>query len=76
MQNRLTMAGGGKRIVRPFISQEFRKCIGYILLEVTYGNKGPNIGIKIPKSFGNKSPTKLQRDIRGNTDLYKVCCDL
>ena len=28
------------------------------------------------KYFGNKAPTKLRRDVRGNTDLYKICCDL
>ena len=43
MKNRLMMGGGGKRIVCPFISQEFWKCIGGVLLEVTYGKKGHNI---------------------------------
>ena len=26
--------------------------------------------------FGNKSQTKLHRDLCGNIDLKKVCCDL
>ena len=76
MKNHLVMSGGGKLIVRPFRRQEFCKCIGCVLLEVNYGKKGHNIWSEIPESFGNKASTKLRRDVRGNTDLYKVCCDL
>ena len=32
IKNRYTVNGGGKRLVRPFKSQEFWKCIGCILL--------------------------------------------
>ena len=76
MKNSLTKAGGGKRLVRPFIRQELWKCIGCVLLAVSYGKKGYMIWSEIPKYFGNKARTKLQRDVRGNTDLYKVCCYL
>ena len=40
MNNIFTMDGGGKRPVRTFRRQEFWKCIGCVLQEVTYGNKG------------------------------------
>ena len=43
MKNRINMGGGGKLIIRPFRSQEFWKCIGCVLLEVTYGKKVHNI---------------------------------
>ena len=67
--NRFTMDAGGKRIVCPFRSQEFWKCIDYVLSEVTYGKKGHNIW------SDRAEPTKLRRDVCGNNDLYKVCCD-
>ena len=76
MKNCLVMSGGGKLIVCPFRRQEFWKCIGCILLEVNYGKKVHNILSEIPKSFGNKASTKLRRYVCGNTDLYKVCCDI
>ena len=76
MKNRLTLYGGDKRLVSPFMSQEFWKCIGCILSAVTYGNKRHNIWSGIPKTFGKKPPTKLQRDVCGNTDLNKVCWNL
>ena len=71
MKNRLTMSGGGKRIVCPFRRQEFWKFIDYVLLTVAYGKKGNNLWSEIPKYFGNKAPTTLQIYVRGNTNLYK-----
>ena len=46
-KNIFTMDGGGKRLVGPFKSQEFWKCIGYILLVVNYRKKGRKILKKI-----------------------------
>ena len=74
MKNSFTMDGGGKQKFSPFRRQEFWKCIGYILSTVTYGNKGHKIWSETPKSFGRTAPNKLKRDVRGNTDLYRVCC--
>ena len=76
MKNRFTSNGGGKRLVRPFKRQEFWKCISCVLLAVTYGKKGHNLLSEIPKYFGNNAPNKLQRNFRGNTNFYKVCCDI
>ena len=42
-KNRLDLSGGKIRLVHLFRTQEFWKCIGCILSEVTYGNKGYNI---------------------------------
>ena len=42
-KNCLDISGGKIRLVRPFIRQEFWKCIGCILSAVTYGKKGHNI---------------------------------
>ena len=39
MKNRITMAGGKKRLVHPFRRQEFWKYIVCVLSEVTYGKK-------------------------------------
>ena len=72
MKNSLKIAGVCKRLVRLFRSQEFWECIGCVVLAVTYGKKGHNLWIEVSKSFGNKSPTKLQIDVYGNTNLYKV----
>ena len=76
MNNRLTMGGGGKRIVCPFRGQKFWKCIGCVLSAVTYGKKGKILWSEITKYFYNKEPTKLLRDVRGYTVLYKVWCGL
>ena len=76
MRNYLTKTGGGKELVSPFRSQEFCKCTGCIVLEETYGKKGHKLWSEIPKTFGNKAPTKLQRYFRGSINLYQVCCDL
>ena len=76
IRNRFTMNGGGKWLVRTFKRQEFWKCIGCILLEVTYGKKGHKLWSEIPKSFGRITPTKLRGDFGGNTNLYQLCCDI
>ena len=73
MKNRVTTNGGGKRLVCPFKMQEFCKYIGCILSTVTYGKKWHKIWSEIPKSFGKMENTKLQRDVHGKTDIYKVC---
>ena len=75
MKNCFTIDRGGKRLVRPLKRQELWRFIGCILSSVTYGKKGNKLWSEIPKYFGNKAPTKLQRDVSGKTDLYKVCCD-
>ena len=76
MNNFFTVGGGGKRIFRPFISQQFWKIIGFLLSAVTYGKKVQNLWSELPKHYGDIAPTKLRRDVCGNTDLYKVCCDI
>ena len=74
VRNHFTVNGGGKRLVRPFNRQELYKFIVCILSAVTYGKKGHKIWIEIPKYSCRMAPLKLQRDIRVNTNLYKVCC--
>ena len=39
MKNRLMMSGGKKRLVRPFTSQGFCKCVGCVLSAVTLGGE-------------------------------------
>ena len=68
MKNRFTMDGGGKWFVCPFERNEFWKCIGCVILAVTYGKK---LHSEIPKPFCRMAPTKLQKYFRGNTNLYK-----
>ena len=75
MKNFFTMDGVGKRLVFTFRRQDLCKCIGCVLSAVDYGKKGKHIWSEIPKDFCRTSPTKLRRDVRGNTDFYKVCCD-
>ena len=75
MKNIFIMDGGRKRLVFTFKSQEVWKFIGCILSEVTYGKEGHNIWSEITRSSYRMSPTKLRRDVGGNTDLYKVCFD-
>ena len=75
MKNLFTMDGGGKRLVCPFKSQELWKCIGRVILGVNYGNKGHKMWSEMTKSSCRMETTKLRRDVRRNTDLYKVCCD-
>ena len=51
MKNRFKSNGGGKRLVRPFKRKELWKCIGCILLAVTYGNKGHKLWSEVPNYF-------------------------
>ena len=74
MKNRFTSNGGGKRLVCPFKSQELWKCIGCILSAVTYGKKGCKLWIEVPNCLGKNENPKLRRDVRGTTDLHKLCC--
>ena len=76
MKNFVTVDRGGERMVRPFRRQELWKCIGCLLSEVTYGRKGHNIWSELSKNYGKMAPTKLRRDVCGNINLYKLCCDL
>ena len=57
MKNWLDMSGGKKHMVRTFRRQEFWKCIGCIILEVTYGKKGYTLWIETPIYFGRKPQT-------------------
>ena len=59
MNNRVTMGGGGKRIVRLFRRQEFWKCIGCVISEVNYGKKGNKPWSEIPKASCRMATTKL-----------------
>ena len=76
MKNDVTVGGGGKRLVCPFIWQDLWKFIGCVILAVMYGKKGHNLWGEIPKYYGMTEATKLQRGVRRNTDLYKVYCDI
>ena len=75
MKNHVTINGGGKRLVIPFRSHEFCKCIGCTLSAVNYGNKGHKRWSEITKYSGKMALNKIRRDVCRNTDLYKVCCD-
>ena len=74
MKNRVTLNGGGKRQVKNFTRQEFWKFIGFILSSVTYGKKGCKLWSELSKGFGKYDNLTLRRDVRGTTNLYKVCC--
>ena len=76
IKNRVTMNGGGKRLVRTFKRQEFWKCIGFILQAVTYGKKGHKLWEEIHTYVCNKVLNKIHRYINGNTDVLKVHCDI
>ena len=76
MKNCITMGGVGKRIVCPFRRQEFWKCIDCFLSAATYGKELHKLWIEIPKYFVKNPPTKLHIDVFGNTNLYRVCCDI
>ena len=76
MNNRVTLNGGGKRQVKKFTRQEFWKFIGCILSSVTYGKKGRKLWSEVSKGVGKHENMTLQRDVRGTTDLQKVCCAL
>ena len=51
MKNLLIMSGGKKRLVCNFTGQEFWKCIGCLLLAVTYSKKVHNLWIETPKQL-------------------------
>ena len=74
MKNCVTLIGGGKRQVKRFTRQEFWKCIGCILSAVTNGNKGHNLWSEVSKGDGKYDNLTLRRDVRGTTNLHKVCC--
>ena len=74
MKNFFTSNGGGKRPVKLLKKQDLWKYIGCILLEVTYGKKGHKLWSEVSKGFGKYENLTLRRDVRGTTDLYKVCC--
>ena len=74
MKNRVILNGGGKRQVKKFTRQEFWKCIGFILLAVTYRKKGRKIWSEVSKGDGNYDNLTLRRDVCGITNLHKVCC--
>ena len=76
MKNRVTLNGGGKLQVKKFTRQEFWKCIGCILSAVTYGKKGRNLWSEVSKDVGKHYNQTLRIDVRGTTDLQKVCCAL
>ena len=73
-KNRVILNGGGKRQVKNFTRQEFWKCIGSILSAVAYGKKGRNLWIEVSKDVVKHENQALRRDVRGTTDLKKVCC--
>ena len=74
--NCLDKSGGRKQLVRHFTNNKFYKCIGWILLEVTYGIKGNKILITTETSVSMKGQTQIHRDVCGRTDLLKVRCYL
>ena len=76
MKNTVTLNGGGKRQVKNFTRQEFWKCIGCILSAVIYGKKGRKLWSEVSKGVGKHENPTLRRDVRGTTDLHKVCCAL
>ena len=73
-KNRVTLNRGGKRKVKKFTRQEFWKCIGCILSAVTYVNKGRKLWSEVSKGVGKHENLTLRRDVRGTTNLHKVCC--
>ena len=77
MKNRFTMYGGGKRLVRPFKRQDLWKYVGCVLSAVVHGKKGHTLWSEMSKAFCRMAPTKLSRDVCGNTNLYKgMLCSL
>ena len=45
MKNGVTMNGRGKRLVCPFIRQQFWKCMGCVISAVTYEKKDTSFGV-------------------------------
>ena len=75
MNNRFTMDGGVKRLVCTLKRQEFYIFVDCVISAVTYENKGHKLWSEIPKASCRMVHPKIQRDVSGNTNLYKVCCD-
>ena len=75
-KNCLDNSGDEKQLVFTFRRQEFWKCIGLIISAVTYGKKLHKLWGETQLSVGNKSQTKLHRDVRGNTYLLELICDI
>ena len=48
MKNRFILNGGGKRQVKKFTRQEFWKCIGCILSDITFGYLTPKVASFFP----------------------------
>ena len=69
MKNRVTVGGRGKRIVRPFIRQEFSIFIGCLILEVTNGSKGHNLWSDLPK-YSCKIALLNYEDMFVGTPIY------
>ena len=76
MKNHVILNGGWKRQVKKFTRQEYCKCIGCILFAVAYGKKERNLWSEESKDVGKHENQTLRRDVRGTTDLQKVCCAL
>ena len=74
IKNHVSSNGGGKRRVKNFKRQEFWRRIGCILSAVTSGIKWHKLWSDTTKYSSNMAPTKEQIDVRGKTNLYKVCC--
>ena len=69
MKNRLMVSGGKKRLVRPFNSQEFWKCISFILSAVTCGKKGHNFWSELP-FFWVRSHQLNYKEMFVGTQIY------
>ena len=74
-KNRLDKSGGRKRPVLLFTRNGFCKCLGCIILAVTYGIKRHQLGVK-PKTYVSKKwetplRTPLHIYVRGKTYLLK-----
>ena len=76
MKNRVTLNGEGKRQAKKFTRQELWKCIGCILSVITYGKKRRNLWSEVSKDVGKHENHTLRRDVRGTTNLQKLCCAL
>ena len=73
-QNQLQKEVGNTWLVRRLSKNEFWICIGWIILEVTYGKKWYRLlGWTYIYDHG-KATCKIKRDICGKTYLLKVSC--
>ena len=73
-KNCLDNSGGGRWLVNHFTKNEFYKCIGCILLGVTYGIKGHRIWGGIETSVLKKGQNPIHRDAIGKIDSIRVHC--